>query len=184
MDTRTLCLAVLLRGDASGYEIKKEFEDGPFSHFQLASFGAIYPALSKLAADGLVTVTEQEQDGRPDKKVYRITESGRAVLVGELHKHPHRDRYRSDFLFMLFFADCLAPQRIAELIDERRDFYRETVARMDDCDSLPTPGHAFVHGFGRAVYAAAADYLETNRDAFLETVETDPSKISTREAAE
>ena len=184
MDTRTLCLAVLMRGDASGYEIKKAFEDGPFSHFQLASFGAIYPALSKLAADGLVTVTEQEQDGKPDKKVYRITEAGQAVFVGELHKQPQRDRYRSDFLFMMFFADCLAPHRIADLVDERRNHYRETVAKMDENEGLPTAGHAFVHGFGRAVYSAAADYLDANRDALLETIETEHQRKWTPEAAE
>ena len=33
MDAKTLCLGVLLRGEASGYEIKKAFEEGPFSQF-------------------------------------------------------------------------------------------------------------------------------------------------------
>jgi hypothetical protein len=42
---KTLCLAVLSMGDASGYEIKKLLE-GPFRHIHEASFGAIYPALA------------------------------------------------------------------------------------------------------------------------------------------
>src|SRR3546814_3071348 len=56
MDAKTLCLGVLSRGAASGYEIKKAFEEGPFSHFHQASFGSIYPALNALSADGLVAV--------------------------------------------------------------------------------------------------------------------------------
>src|SRR3546814_665287 len=56
MDAKTLCLGVLSRGAASGYEIKKAFEEGPFSHFHQASFGSIYPTLNALSADGLVAV--------------------------------------------------------------------------------------------------------------------------------
>ncbi|MCZ6511637.1 MAG: PadR family transcriptional regulator, partial [Alphaproteobacteria bacterium] len=48
MDTKTLCLGVLTHGDASGYEIKKALEDGPFGHIQEIGFGSIYPALAKL----------------------------------------------------------------------------------------------------------------------------------------
>ena len=33
MNVRTLCLGVLSSGEASGYEIKKEIEEGLFSHF-------------------------------------------------------------------------------------------------------------------------------------------------------
>jgi len=39
MDVKTLCLGVLNRGEASGYEIKKQCEEGPFSHFYAAGFG-------------------------------------------------------------------------------------------------------------------------------------------------
>ena len=64
--------------EASGYEIKKDIEEGLFSHFIDASFGSIYPALTQLAAEGLLTVRAEEQTGKPDKKVYAITEAGRA----------------------------------------------------------------------------------------------------------
>jgi PadR family transcriptional regulator, regulatory protein AphA len=171
MDARTLCLAVLHGGEASGYEIKKSFEEGPFSHFQAASFGAIYPALVQLANDGLVTVEQQEQDGRPDKKVYRLTEAGRRALVAGMAAEPGRDHMRSDFLFLMFFAQYLPPERAGRMIDERVAFYREWLARFDAMDQDPdcqaAGGHRFVRGFGRAVYGTAADYLETHRDQLL-----------------
>ena len=64
MNIRTLCLGILSLGEASGYEIKKDIEEGLFGHFIEASFGSIYPALNQLAAEGHVTVREQEQTGK------------------------------------------------------------------------------------------------------------------------
>ena len=84
MNVRTLCLGILSLQEASGYEIKKDVEDGLFSHFIDASFGSIYPALTQLAAEGYVTVREEEQTGKPDKKVYAITDV-RAECPGAGH---------------------------------------------------------------------------------------------------
>lgn len=175
MDVKTLCLAVLSKGEASGYEIKKAFEEGPFAHFQTASFGAIYPALARLTAEEMVTVTEQAQDGKPDKKVYRLSDSGRAAMLASLEIEPGPDQVRSDLLFLLFFADHLAPARIVSLIDARVAHYRAMIAHMDNLDAEASADHrrgsgrSFVRGFGRAVYQAAADYLETHRDSLVAT---------------
>ena len=77
MDARTLCLGALELGDASGYEIKKLYEEGDLSHFYAVGFGSIYPALTRLVDDGLAECFDQPQDKRPDKKVYALTEAGR-----------------------------------------------------------------------------------------------------------
>ena len=61
MNVRTLCLGILSTEEASGYEIKKDIEEGLFSHFIEASFGSIYPALTQLTAEGLLTVRAEEQ---------------------------------------------------------------------------------------------------------------------------
>ncbi len=109
MDAKTLCLGVLARGDASGYEIKKSVEKGPFAHIQAASFGSIYPALTKLSEEGLLACRAEHQDKRPDKKVYSITPAGRDALAARLMTPPAADRVSSDFLFILFFAQRLRP---------------------------------------------------------------------------
>ena len=48
MDVKTVCLGMLSDGEASGYDLKKQFESS-FGHFFAAGFGSIYPALSSLA---------------------------------------------------------------------------------------------------------------------------------------
>ena len=163
MDIRTLCLGLLTMGDASGYEIKKTFED-ELSHFYEASYGSIYPALTKLTEEGLVSCRAMAQEKRPDKKVYSITPTGRMAFMDALSKKPGRDRIRSDFLAILMFADLLPARQLSRLIDDRIDHYRERLEELDDCHAgQESPAHQFVTGYGRAVYQAAIDYLEDNR---------------------
>ena len=113
MDVKTLCLGVLSRGQASGYEIKKQFEHGPFAHFHEAGFGSIYPALNKLNEAGLVSCTAVAQDKGPAKKVYSLTPSGRLELVDAISKQPGADSIRSNFLFTLFFAHLLPAPHVS-----------------------------------------------------------------------
>jgi DNA-binding PadR family transcriptional regulator len=177
MDVQTLCLAVLAHGPASGYEIKKELEEGAYSHFFRASFGSIYPALARLAGAGLVSGREQEQAKRPDKKVYKLTAAGRRDLARRLQGPVGPDYVRSEFLLALFHADLLAPRRRRELIADRIAALKDCLARMDkDAATAPEQcryegiGPAFVCGYGHAILTAELDYLERNR-ARLEMTE-------------
>lgn len=163
MDIRTLCLGILTMGDATGYEIKKKFEQ-ELSHFYDASFGSIYPALTKMTDEGLVRCTEQAQEGRPDKKVYAITSAGRMEFLDALSKEPRKDRIRSEFLAMLMFSDLLSPSRVAHLIDTRLRELDATIDSHTGCnDSVMTNSEKFLTGFGLTVYRAERDYLAENR---------------------
>ncbi len=165
MDVKTVCLGVLTLGDASGYEIRKIFEDGPFRYFTDAGFGSIYPALGRLRVEGLADCTEMAQERRPDKKVYSITHAGRQALSDALAEPPAADKFRSDLLFALFFAHLLPPGLAEDAVEERIGWYRERLAHLEASDrSGWGPGPVFVNGFGRAVYGAAVKFLEENRD--------------------
>ncbi len=163
MDIRNLCLGLLTLGDASGYEIKQVFED-QLSHFYAASFGSIYPALTRLTEQGLVSCRAEAQSKRPDKKVYSITPAGRLAFLDALAEPPAPDRVRSDFLAVMMFADLLPANRVAELIDRRIAAYRAALNRFAPCeDGAASPAHRFLAGYGRAVYQAEIDYLQENR---------------------
>jgi len=166
MDTRILCLGVLNRGPASGYEIRKAFEEGPFAHFQDASFGSIYPALRRLSEEGHIRTAEPDPEGRPEKKVYRITQSGREALYDAVSAAPGDDRIRSDFLFVLFFGHLLPPAHLDRLVDQRIAEYRACLADMREMQAQ-TPAEGFVLGFGVTLYEAAARYLEEHRHELL-----------------
>jgi len=170
MDIQTLCLGVLTQSEASGYEIHKAFEEGPFAHIHTASFGSIYPALNRLLSAGLAEARDVEQDKRPDKRLYAITELGKAAFCESLQRQPAADKVRSDVLFMLFFAQHLPRAHLAQILDQRIAWYQESLDRMADCarEEVPAPrGASFVRGLGQAVYQAAVDYLIANRETLL-----------------
>jgi len=168
MDVKTACLGVLAFADASGYEIRKAFEEGAFAHFAEGAFGSIYPALKQLERDDNIAATSPDPQDRPGKKVFRITPKGRLALLDALAQPPAPDRFKSDFLFNLLFAEFLPAGRVEMLVDNRIAHYRALVDGMERCrcrpdGSMMAGGHAFVHGFGLAVYRAATAYLEDHK---------------------
>ncbi len=170
MDVKTLCLGVLSYGDASGYEIKKAFEDG-YSHFMVAGFGSIYPALAELTEQGLVTCTDVEQEKRPAKKVYHLTAAGRAVLLERLHAAHPRHKVRSEFLTLLTFAHLLGPESAGEVLDRRLADIQAELAHIDQClesGRAHTAGMRFAAGYARAVHEAASAYIREGRERLLD----------------
>ena len=164
MDVKTLCLGVLSLGEASGYEIKKQLEEGPLAQFSRAGFGSIYPALGALGAKGWVTWSELQQDGRPDKKIYRITEGGRDTFRRALSRKPAADRVHSEALFMIFFSGYLDAGRAADIASGYAEAYRQVIGRMGQADLTGAPaGCRFVHAVGLSIYEAIVAAVERNR---------------------
>jgi PadR family transcriptional regulator, regulatory protein AphA len=164
MNIRTLCLGILSFQEASGYEIKKDIEDGLFSHFIDASFGSIYPALTMLNAEGLVSLRAEEQTGRPDKKVYAITDAGHAALAKALSVVPARDKYKSEFLFEMLMQHYLEPGHIIVALEKQLADLHQDLSQMSECKADPEqqkiPGCEFVLGYGEAVLTAGVRYIE------------------------
>ncbi|MBB6674233.1 PadR family transcriptional regulator [Cohnella nanjingensis] len=103
MNSQDVILGLLHRRPLTGYEIKNSFEM-PLSFFFDAGFGTIYPTLAKLESLGFITKESVEQDNRPNKNVYSLTDAGRARFKAYLDSPLERDLYRSDFMVRLFFA--------------------------------------------------------------------------------
>jgi DNA-binding PadR family transcriptional regulator len=168
MDAKTLCLGVLMMGDASGYEIRKMFEDGPFAYFQDVGFGSIYPALSKLSDEGLIETVAAAGEGHPEKKVYTVTAGGRESFRQSLARAPMRDKIRSDTTFMLFFAEFLDPDHLAEIYDDYLAYYRDRVAFIETLDPEGnSEGRLFIRGLGLTFYRAVVEYMTENRDRIV-----------------
>ena len=167
MDTRTLCLGALTGGPATGYEIKKRFED-TFGYFMEISHSAIYPALAELLHDGLVTVSRVEQETRPDKKVYSLTPAGQARFRSDLAQSPGKHRVRSEFLVLLFFAEWLPPERLRQVLDAQLDDFIRLRATAEEwltaCAASAPAGMRFTAGYGAAVMGAAIDYIQRYRE--------------------
>lgn len=73
-------LVSLSEQSGSGYELASRF-DRNIGYFWSATHQQIYRTLRAMDADGLVHVTSVAQGGRPDKKLYSVSERGRAELA-------------------------------------------------------------------------------------------------------
>ena len=165
MDIKMLCLGALSLGDATGYDIKKLFDEA-FSHFFAAGYGSIYPALEKLTEEGKVAYDRHQQEKRPDKKVFSITAAGREVFIAELTQTPPREKLRSEFLVLMFFAHLLSPPRLAEVLQERLDESQRELAMLEDLTKREMPaGMKFtIHYALAATHAAIACIKEHQQD--------------------
>ena len=176
MDVKTLCLGLLTVREACGYDLKKTFESS-FKHFFPAGYGSIYPALADLAESGLVSCREIPQVGKPDRKVYRITEAGEKAFAEALNRTDPQHKLRSEFLVMMYFADRLDDERLADLLDDRVEKLRESIKHIETVSRIngepESPGASFVAGFGTVIAEAAARYIESNRHILMRSQEAD-----------
>lgn len=78
--TPTLLLAVLAEAPRHGYAIAREIERRSQDALSLGE-GSLYPTLRLLEADGLVTSAWEPQPSGPARKVYSLTDAGRAELT-------------------------------------------------------------------------------------------------------
>ena len=167
MDVKTVCLGMLTDGDASGYDLKKYFECS-FGHFFPAGYGSIYPALATLARNGLVEFEEILQDGKPDRKVYSITEKGREELMRGLDNTNPSHKVRSEFLATLWFANLMTDEQVNAIFDNKLVEIDKTCELIDEFMAIDsteaTNGAEFVAGFGKHMLHAIKQYIENNRD--------------------
>jgi DNA-binding PadR family transcriptional regulator len=151
MNVRTICLSILYEGESTGYEIRKLSVEGEYSYFVDASYGAIYPALQKLEADRLVTSRTEQQDGKPAKKIYSISELGRREFINSLFEQLGEDEYRSEFLLFARFA--------AELVASLDN----AIAEMERLATNHTsPADRWIVDYGRSCMAFARDHIQAH----------------------
>ena len=81
--TPALILAVLADGPRHGYAIAREIERRSRDALQVGE-GALYPALRALEREGRVVSRWETQPSGPARRVYELTEEGRAELARQV----------------------------------------------------------------------------------------------------
>lgn len=174
MNTKTLCLAVLSLGKASGYDIGKKLED-PFGHFVDVARSGVYPILKTLEEEGLVQYENVEQDALPNKKIYELTEKGKGFLKTQLEALPPTHKIRSQFLLLLFLADMLSSQRLETIISEH---VHELECFLQDLPELKqrvagNRGQEFLLKYVENNVKNEMKFLEENSEEFMESLRTE-----------
>ncbi|MGD9639140.1 MAG: PadR family transcriptional regulator [Alphaproteobacteria bacterium] len=173
MDAKTLCLGVLMAGEASGYEIKQFCEKGPMSSFHHIGYGSIYPALNSLLKEGRVLCTPTTQENKPDKKVYTITKKGVEFFTKSLIKVPVEDKHKSEILFILFFAEFLTAEHVDVILDIFVSNISKKLQKIKDCGIFEnSAGKRFVKGLGEKINATIVEYIKENKNDLINELKT------------
>ena len=128
---RHAVLALLADEPAHGYEIKRALEERFGTVVAPLNAGQVYTTLQRLQRDELVADDAVAQSGRPDKRVYRLTDAGRQALDEWLGVPSAPTRLRDDFFMKLVFAHSMGLADPTELIARQRAAYLRSLAELE-----------------------------------------------------
>jgi DNA-binding PadR family transcriptional regulator len=127
---RYIILGLLGAHPMSGYDIKRAF-DRSLATYWNAGNSQIYTTLKALAAGGTVTSELVPGDGRPSRRVYRLTPHGRALLDAWL-LDPVPARFTKDeFLTRLFFCGQASDEVALRHLEAHREALHTQLADME-----------------------------------------------------
>lgn len=136
MSLAHVILGLLQQQERTGYDLKTECFDQCITHIWQADQAQIYRTLDKLEAQGWITCTVQIQHDRPNRKVCRITEAGKAELTRWLQTHKPLPLLREPLLVQLYLAAQLPDEAIICLLEQEQAARREKLAQ---CESIDVP---------------------------------------------
>ncbi len=96
-----ILLGFLLKGDRTGYQIKKEME-GSTNFFFNTSLGSTNPALKKLELNQMVISTDVIKNGRLNK-IYSITKKGKEHFHNWMTSDIVIPKIKNEMLLRVFF---------------------------------------------------------------------------------
>ncbi|MFK8910640.1 PadR family transcriptional regulator [Streptomyces sp. YS-3] len=130
MALRNAVLAALLEGEASGYDLAKGF-DASVANFWMATPQQLYRELERMESDGLVRARLVQQERRPNKRLFSLTDTGLAALRTFTAAPPRPSAIRDELLVKVQSVDAGDAAAVREAVAERLERARAKVARYE-----------------------------------------------------
>jgi DNA-binding PadR family transcriptional regulator len=127
-------LALLANQPRHGYDLKLALEQVFDEALPPMNAGQVYTTLARLERDGLVRGARVAEDRR-DKRVYELTEAGRAALAGWLSEPAPGPQLKDEFLMKLVFSQMAGvdvTHEPAEMIARQRRAYLQSLRELND----------------------------------------------------
>jgi DNA-binding PadR family transcriptional regulator len=130
MSLRDAVLAALLEGESSGYDLAKGF-DASVANFWMATPQQLYRELERLAEQGLIAARIVEQERRPNKRMFSLTEAGYDAVRQFTGRPAKPSTIRDELLVKVQAFDVGDAAAVLELIVERRKQAEAKVQRYE-----------------------------------------------------
>jgi PadR family transcriptional regulator AphA len=116
-------LALSESGTGHGYELARQFSpQAPLGNVVRLEPGMVYHHLKKLERLGWVSAVPEAEPGKPARRLFALSATGRTELRRWLSEPvAHTREIRLDFLVKLYLALQLDPALAVRLVDEQRD---------------------------------------------------------------
>lgn len=160
---RYALLGLLAGSPGTGYALKKRFAI-ELADAWYAETSQIYPELSRLVGDGLISEVSR---GARGSRTYAITDAGLEELTRWLRETEPNRASRNEALMRLFFFFLLDDEESAELFRKETEYHREVLARYHEWKEHVSKGNVFRERFNLIVLDWGIRYEE----AFIEWLE-------------
>lgn len=120
-------LVSLAERPGTGYQLSRQFAKS-IGHFWSTTHQQIYRTLKKLQDQGLITAHDVAQEGKPDKKIYQLTEAGQEELSAWVSTPTDLPQLRSDFGVKLRGAEHTDKATILKNVAQHRSLHAEQLA--------------------------------------------------------
>ncbi|MEU8713448.1 PadR family transcriptional regulator [Streptomyces sp. NPDC048663] len=131
MALRNALMAALLEGEASGYDLAKGF-DATVANFWSATPQQLYRELDRMEAEGLVTARVVEQERRPTKRLFSLTDAGRREVRAYTAEPPARPAaVRDELLVKVQCADAGDMAAVRAAVAGRMELATAKLARYE-----------------------------------------------------
>lgn len=124
-------LGLLSREPLTGYDLTQRMK-ARVGFFWEARHSQIYPELARLEGEGLVTHRVVEQQERPDKKVYEITQAGLGTLKEWVEAPPEPRATRDEMVLKAYSVWLVEPEKAIALFWEQERRHEERLLRYEE----------------------------------------------------
>src|SRR6516165_9142087 len=149
------------------YEMQRLIRDWHKDEFLVLKRGSLYHAIDRLRSQGYIDAIETSREGRrPERTVYRLTESGERQMVHwlqEMLANPVREP--SEFFAALSFLPMLSPDQVQAQLKDRVSRLEQEIEQLDAVLAMMVPK------IGRLVLVEV-EYLRAMRKAELSWVKS------------
>ena len=130
MSLRDAVLAALLEGESSGYDLAKGF-DASVANFWMATPQQLYRELDRLADQGLIQARVVQQERRPNKRMFSLTEAGREAIQEFTGRVPKPSVIRDELMVKVQAVDSGNAQAVRDFIAEGLQWATAKVQRYE-----------------------------------------------------
>ena len=124
-----ILLGFLLKGDKTGYQVKKEME-GSTNFFFNTSLGSTNPAFKKLEKNQMVTSKKVIENGRL-KKIYSITEKGKKYFNNWMNSEIVIPKIKNEMLLRVFFFSNIEQNEKEKILKDYISTTEEKIEKLN-----------------------------------------------------